>query len=73
MFILRIANGNDLPYATSEDKEFYKLEVDKAFLSSLSTALVAYGFQSAFFPIYNSLKAPRYRNGMKFTILGISF
>jgi amino acid permease len=73
MFVLRILSGSRLPYHNHEDREFYKLEFGKEFLSSLSTALVAYGFQSAFFPIYNSLKVKSYYNGMKFTFLGITF
>ena len=52
---------------------FYKFNFNQSFLSSLSTALVAYGFQSAFFPIYNSLKVKSYYNGMLFTFLGVTF
>jgi amino acid permease len=73
MFTLRILNGGDLPYEQHEDRVFYRFQFSKMFLSSLSTALVAYGFQSAFFPIYNSLKVQNYHNGMKFSILGITF
>lgn len=73
MFVLRILSGNRLPYHHEESREFYRFSFDKAFLSSLSTALVAYGFQSAFFPIYNSLETKNYYNGMKFTFLGITF
>ena len=57
----------------TEPHKFYDFKIDKDFLSSLSTALVAYGFQSAFFPIYNSLKVQTYKNAMSFTIYGIGF
>lgn len=73
MFVLRILNGDSLPYHREESAAFYRFTFDKAFLSSLSTALVAYGFQSAFFPIYNSLEKKSYYNGMKFTFIGITF
>lgn len=73
MFLMKLINSSDLPDIAGETKEFYKLQFDKPFFSSLSTALVAYGFQSAFFPIYNSLEKKTYANGMKFTILGIGF
>lgn len=73
MFILRVANASDLDDIPGASGEFYHLHFDKAFVSSLSTAFVAYGFQSAFFPIYNSLEKKSYYNGMKFTFLGIGF
>jgi amino acid permease len=73
MFILRIFNSSDLNELPATTNEFYEFSFDKAFVSSLSTAFVAYGFQSAFFPIYNSLEKKTYYNGMKFTILGIGF
>lgn len=73
MFVLKIDNSEDLPYHNSQEKEFYDFEFDKNFLSSLSTALVAFGFQSAFFPVYNSLRVKSYGQGIKFTVLGISF
>ena len=73
MFVLRILSGDILPYNREEEPLFYRFHFNQAFLSSLSTALVAYGFQSAFFPIYNSLKNKNYYRGMKFTFLGITF
>lgn len=74
MFILRIFNASDIEDVPPiSESVFYKFHFDKAFLSSLSTAFVAYGFQSAFFPIYNSLEKKSYANGMKFTFIGIGF
>ena len=73
MFTLKIASGDHLSYHQGDSKEFFTFDFDKPFLSSLSTALVAYAFQSAFFPIYNSLEHKSYRNGMKFTLLGVGF
>ena len=73
MFILRMLNDSDLNRPPITTSTFYHFNLDKTFLSSLSTAFVAYGFQSAFFPIYNSLENKNYRNGMKFTILGMGF
>jgi amino acid permease len=73
MFILKIASGEKLSYTAGESEVFYKFSFDKEFVSSLSTAFVAYGFQSAFFPIYNSLKVKSYKTGMSFTFLGIGF
>ena len=73
MLILRIFNSDDLINIPASTASFYEFNIDKAFISSLSTAFVAYGFQTAFFPIYNSLEKKSYYNGMKFTILGIGF
>lgn len=70
MFILRVFDLTDVPDNSSE---FYTFTFDKAFVSSLSTAFVAYGFQSAFFPIYNSLENKTYKRGMAFTFYGIGF
>ncbi|CAI2364723.1 unnamed protein product [Moneuplotes crassus] len=50
-----------------------KPEFDNEFFASLSTPLVAYGFQSAFFPVYNSLKEKNYTQGIISTILAMTF
>ena len=42
-------------------------------MSSLSNSFAAYGFQSAFYSIYNSLEKRTYKNGMMFTIFGMAF
>ena len=73
MVMLRFLNKSDIGYGPIGTSDFYTFNFDKAFLSSLSTAFVAYGFQSAFFPIYNSLEKKGYKQGMSFTILGIGF
>jgi amino acid permease len=73
MFILRLLDSDQLSTIPASYDVFYEFNFDKAFLSSLSTAFVAYGFQSAFFPIYNSLEKKSYYHGMKFTFLGIGF
>jgi amino acid permease len=73
MLILRLANPGELEDIPLTTSRFYEFHIDKAFISSLSTAFVAYGFQSAFFPIYNSLEKRNYRNGMMFTFYGIGF
>lgn len=73
MFLMRMINDSDLHRPPVSNSDFYFFRFDKPFLSSLSTAFVAYGFQSAFFPIYNSLEKKTYQNGMKFTFLGIGF
>lgn len=74
MFVLKFFNSGSIHNeAPITQKAFYRFSLDKAFFSSLSTAFVAYGFQSAFFPIYNSLKKKEYREGMKFTLYGMSF
>ena len=73
LFVLKIVSGDHLSYNPGDDKEFYKLRFDKELLASLSTAMVAYGFQPGFFPIYNSLQKQTFNNGMKFSILGMSF
>jgi len=73
MVILRMFNRRDIGLGPIATSSFYSFRADKAFISSLSTAFVAYGFQSAFFPIYNSLEKKSYKQGMKFTILGIGF
>lgn len=73
LFLLKILNGSDLgPVDTSFD-ELWLTTFDMHFVSSLSTAFVAFAFQSAFFPIFNSLKEKSYKNGMKFTIYGMGF
>ena len=71
--ILKVFNGESLEKVDTSFHELYSFRADKAFLSSLSTAFVAYGFQSAFFPIYNSLENKSYSRGLVFTILGMGF
>lgn len=73
MVVLRTFNRRDIGLGPISTSSFYHFRVDKEFLSSLSTAFVAFGFQSAFFPIYNSLEKKSYKQGMKFTVLGIGF
>ena len=73
MLCLRIFNYNDVGLGPIGESHFYHFSFDKAFISSLSTAFVAYGFQSAFFPIYNSLEKRTYTNGMTFTFMGVGF
>ena len=73
MFVMRIFSSSALDIDNKNFDGLYRLIVDKQFLSSLSNAFVAYGFQSAFYPIYNSLENRTYKNGMKFTIFGMVF
>mmetsp|Transcript_31367 Transcript_31367/g.27713 ORF Transcript_31367/g.27713 Transcript_31367/m.27713 type:complete len:131 (+) Transcript_31367:383-775(+) len=73
LILLRILNQSSIGYGPIATSDFYHFTFDKAFLSSLSTAFVAYGFQSAFFPIYNNLQEKGYKQGMRFSILGIGF
>lgn len=73
MFILKIFDGDKMSYQKGDSEKFYGFKFGKEFLSSLSTAFVAYGFQSAFFPIYNSLQVKSRKNAMGFTIYGIGF
>mmetsp|Transcript_20288 Transcript_20288/g.22660 ORF Transcript_20288/g.22660 Transcript_20288/m.22660 type:complete len:175 (-) Transcript_20288:566-1090(-) len=73
MFILRVFNYSEVGAGPIGQGNFYHFKLDKAFFSSLSTAFVAYGFQSAFFPVYNSLKKQGYNEGIKFTFLGMLF
>jgi len=60
-------------YKSEDQSRFYRFEFNQAFLSSLSTAFVAYGFQTGFFPIYNALEHKSYRNGMKFSTYAMGF
>ncbi|CAI2364340.1 unnamed protein product [Moneuplotes crassus] len=60
-------------YEEDEWNKFFKPSFDLKFYASLSTPLVAYGFQSAFFPVYNNLKEKNYSQGIITTILAMSF
>ena len=73
MFVLRIFSADSLNLDQKNFDGFYKLVFDKKLFASLSNAFVAYGFQSAFYPVYNSLEKRTYQNGMKFTVLGMGF
>lgn len=78
LFILKVVDGSKLGDVSTDFDELWLTNFDMNFISSLSTAFVAYGFQSAFFPIFNSLKKdPRdsvmYMKGMKFTFFGMGF
>mmetsp|Transcript_28021 Transcript_28021/g.27856 ORF Transcript_28021/g.27856 Transcript_28021/m.27856 type:complete len:180 (-) Transcript_28021:863-1402(-) len=78
LFLLKVIDGSELEHVDTSFDTLWLTTFDMHFVSSLSTAFVAYGFQSAFFPIFNSLKKdPRdsvmYMKGMKFTFFGMGF
>lgn len=73
LIVMKIDKSNKLPYTPSDSKKFYEFKFDQAWLSSLSTVFVAYGFQSGFFPIHNVLKEKTYKNGMKFASYAMVF
>lgn len=73
LWIIRIDAKGDITYKDGDDSHFYRFAVDQALLYSLSTAFVAYGFQSAFFPIYNAIENKNYKKGMQFAIFGMGF
>jgi len=73
MFLMRMINDSDLKRPPISNGDFYFFRFSKPWLSSLSTAFVAFAFQSAFFPIYNSLESKSYQNGIKFTFFGMLF
>ncbi|CAI2364504.1 unnamed protein product [Moneuplotes crassus] len=60
-------------YSDTNWGEFFKIKFDSEFFGSLSTPLVGYGFQSAFFPVYNNLKEKNYSQGIISTILSLTF
>lgn len=73
LIVVKIDPSVETDYQSEDQKRFYRFEFNIAFLSSLSTAFVAYGFQSGFFPIYNALKKKSYRNGIKFATYSMGF
>ena len=50
------------------DYNMSKIHFDMKLLANIPTLILSYGFQSAFFPAYNSLKHKNDKNGMKATI-----
>lgn len=73
LIILKFDDKDEVTYNDGDSRYFFRFRINQQFLSSLSTAFVAYGFQSGFFPIYNALENRNYKNGMKFAILGMGF
>ncbi|CAI2364663.1 unnamed protein product [Moneuplotes crassus] len=73
MLLIRITKDDKLERPSISKGDFYFFSFSKPWLSSLSTAFVVFSFQSAFFPIYNSLEIKSYQNGMKFTFFGMLF
>lgn len=66
LIVLKFDKNAEITYHAGDDKEFYRFEFNQAFLSSLSTVFVAYGFQSGFFPVYNAIEGKNYKKGMQF-------
>jgi len=73
LFVMKIADNDKISYQDGDSYFFFRFRFNRELISSLSTAFVAYGFQSAFFPIYNSLENKSYKQGMKFSFLGMGF
>lgn len=73
LIVLKFDDSKETSYKPGDSKHFYRFEFNQELLSSLSTAFVAYGFQSAFFPIYNALEKKNYWQGMKFATYGMGF
>ena len=73
LIVVKVDPNVETDYKPEDQSEFYRFQVDIEFLSSLSTAFVAYGFQSGFFPIYNALEHKTPKNGMKFSTLAMGF
>ena len=73
LWVLKIDAKDKIDYKEGDSRFFYRFEFNQQLLSSLSTAFVAYGFQSGFFPIYNALESKNYIRGMKFSILAMGF
>ncbi|CAI2365580.1 unnamed protein product [Moneuplotes crassus] len=51
----------------------FSFTFNKEFFDTLTTAYVAYGFHSGFFPVFNNLKEKNYNQGMKMITLSMTF
>ncbi|CAI2363499.1 unnamed protein product [Moneuplotes crassus] len=73
LVVIMIDPNVNTDYKSEDQSRLYRFEFNQTFLSSLSTAFVAYGFQAGFFPIYNALEQKGYRNGMRFSMYAMIF
>lgn len=73
LIILKFDKGAEITYNKGDDQHFYQFRFDQAFLSSLSIAFIAFGFQSSFFPVYNLLEDKSYKRGITFASLAMGF
>ena len=73
LIVMLLDTNVDTSFETKDQHKFYQFHFNIPFVSSLSTAFVAFGFQSGFFPIYNALENKSYKNGIKFTTYAVGF
>jgi amino acid permease len=69
MLGVRLMDG----YGEPIDSHFILPEFDVKLLASLPTIMLAYAFQTAFFPVYESLKYKSYANGIKMSLMAMFF
>jgi len=73
LFVVKLDNNVETSYVPEDQSRLYRFRLDLSFVSSLSTAFVAFAFQSGYFPIYNALEVKNYKTGMRFCTYAILF
>ena len=58
--------------ADTSDIDFVKPSFSMSLLANIPTIFLAYGFQTAFFPVFESLKERTERNGIKITLMSFA-